>query len=138
MAESEEAIFNFPAQKLDLIDENLQKTLANCDNQTREDVLEELANEYDVDVLLEERENCFLVARQKLQDVLQSEGTLCGEETLDIKCIRRTGKSTKKAIGKDILDLFQYIVGYVHIFPKHLITKDSKLVNAVPNGDTEE
>ena len=60
------------------------------------------------------------------------------KKTLDIRCIRRTGKSMKKTIGKDILDLFHYIVGYVDIFPKHLITKDSKLANAVLNGDTVE
>jgi hypothetical protein len=42
MTDSEDAAFNFPAQKLQLIDENIQQILAKCENQSCEDVLDEL------------------------------------------------------------------------------------------------
>lgn len=138
MADFEEANFIFPAQKLNLLDENIQKILSKCENEPREDVLEELTTDFDVEMLLEEREKCFSLAKQELQRVLKNEGTLAEEEMLDIKCVRRTGKSAKKNIGKELMDLFDFVVGYKKIFPRHLITKDSKLVDNFANGEGNE
>ena len=69
-------------------------------------MLDELSAEFEVDILLEEREKCFSLAKKKLQGVLQRKGSLDEHQSVDVKCIRRTNKSGKKSIAKEILELF--------------------------------
>jgi hypothetical protein len=59
MADEDGGIFVFPLQKLNFIDENVQQILAKCENQSCEDVVDELATECEVEALLEEREMFF-------------------------------------------------------------------------------
>jgi hypothetical protein len=127
MADAGDAEFNFPAQQLDLMDDNVQRILSKCDSRPREEIVDEICSEFDVESLLEQREKGFVLAKQKLQNDSRA---ITGDETsLDIKCVRRTGKSAKKNIAKEIVDLFEYVVGYSEDFPRYLITKDSRLVS---------
>jgi len=137
MADFEEAIFNFPAEKLKLIDERVQRILAKCENHSREDILEELTNEFDAECLLEEREKCFNLAKERLLGQVQN-GDQAINGDMDIHCVRRTGKSKKENIGKEILELFEYVVGYSQDFPRHLITKESKLVVSAEKSEKEQ
>ncbi len=136
MADEDGGVFVFPLQKLKYIDENVQQILAKCENQSCEDVVDELATECEVEALLEEREKCFSLAKQTLEEVLKRDGTISDDERLDIQCVRRTNKTVKKNIAKEIMEMFQYIVGYSKVFPRHVLTKSSKLVESAGAGDT--
>ena len=59
MADDVEVEFDFPAQKLRLIDDRIQQVLAKCTTEPKESVLEELAVDFETEFLLDEREKYF-------------------------------------------------------------------------------
>ena len=64
------ADFNFPLQKIHLIDVKLQRILTKNTECGRESIVEEIAEDFEIEFLLEEREKCFTVGRAKLKGVL--------------------------------------------------------------------
>jgi hypothetical protein len=58
------SFFNFPAEKLENIDDIVQQILAK-EKEPRENVADELSLEMETEVLLEEREKLFTLAKKK-------------------------------------------------------------------------
>ena len=135
MADELEVEFNFPAQRLRLIDDRIQQILAKCTSESKEDVLEELVGDFENEFLLDEREKCFTVAKDRFETVLLNEGTLSKGEHLDIILNKRGIKSASKTIAKEIIELFEFIVGYTKIFPKAVVSRQSKMIELTGERD---
>ena len=136
MADDEYPQLVFPAVQLELLDVTLQAVLAKRDSETRDSIEEELTSEFEVDKLLEEREKAFSVARGKFENVLVADGLLPENDKVDITVANKTNKSGAKNIAKDIIDMYDYIVGHTQIFPKTLISKESKYID-ISKKDSE-
>ena len=129
MADEGDTALEFPAVKLDLLDVRLQAVLANRNSDTRQNVEEELSGDFELDFLLEEREKAFSVAKGKFENVLRADGMLGQEDKVDIEVSTRTNRSTVKNIVKEIVDIYDYIMGYTEIFPKAVISKASRYID---------
>ena len=72
------------------------------------------------EILLEERDKCFILARENLHRISIEEGTQENQSIkLHIKNSRRTTKSSKKNIAKEAVEWFECVIGLGN-FPRHL------------------
>ena len=131
MADSEGHEINPSAIKLDLLEVSLQTVLAKCDGQSKESIIEEIESDFDKDVLLEQREKAFEVAKARFENGLVQDNLIGSGETVDMTMARRTNKSLSSSIAKEILDMYMYIIGYSEIFPKWMIAKGCKYLDIV-------
>ena len=96
-----------------------------CDG--KNEVVEELATDVEVDVLQDLRERVFVLAKDSYETALKESETIDKNETVDITLIRRTKAGDSSALSKDVVDLYSYAVGWVEEFPRDVLTRGSKL-----------
>ena len=67
------------------------------------------------------REKCFEHAKAKYDQEVCDQGMLAGSETSTLKLANKTQKSGGPVICNDIYDLYLYICGLTHTFPKKIL-----------------
>ena len=82
-----------------------------------------------MDDLLVERENVFTAAKDKFEQLLRNEAMLGIEQHVDIEVAVKTNRTAPKTIAKEIVDMYDYIVGYSNVFPRAVLAKSCKYVD---------
>ena len=113
----------FPVLKLDILDVNAQSILLKSGSDTRTSIVDELEHDVDIDTLLDQREKLFDCAKSKLDDLLLKNGMLDKGEKVNIELAKRTAVHSHSNVAKDIVEMYEYIVGLSTIFPKGVLCK---------------
>ena len=85
------------------VHEEIQEILSGWDEESEEDLVEDLVREIRKESLLEERENMFYFARYRLQGILQSDAVLDDSQELDIKCRKCTERNYVSVVAKELI-----------------------------------
>ncbi len=114
---------------VDNLDIKLQDILSKRDNDTRQSIEEDIIEEFSIDALLKERKGMFDIAKKKFEIILQDEGTLETNDRVDIEIMKRTKTYAVEKIVKELVDMYDYSIGYTEIFPKAVISNSSKYID---------
>ncbi len=127
MAESVEPVdFQAPIN-LDGISIQLQRILATVDTKPRPDIIEEIETNYEKADLLDERSNAFTATKKHFKEQYAKE--IEQSETAEMILAPRNKSSSKATIAAEILDMYKYMAGYTHIFPRYILAKSCKIIN---------
>ena len=120
------------------IDPGIEKVLAKLDSEAKGTIIEELDDDYEIDILLETREIIFRHAKAKLKNVTDNASKSTSEnDTLrqkttkesEIEAIALVGRRSKHRVIEDILKLMGYVSEQNDFFP-YKITKREKCKSA--------
>ena len=110
------------------IDGGIAHILNDLGTQPCAEVIEQLALNVDKDVLLDIRYKVFKVAVQHFEQELEARGVSGGKPKLEL--IQRKGDLVNEKLAKDIVDTVKYVCKLTEIFPKDLLSTNSKRKNA--------
>ena len=93
-------------------DGRLNHILGKLDLVEKYEVVEELAAEAEEDVLQELRERVFTLAKAMYENTLKDTDTIGDNDEVEITLQRRNTNGDNTTLSKDIVDLYEYTVGY--------------------------
>ena len=111
------------------IDVTLQNILSKRDDDSRQRIEKDIVAEFGIETLLKERKSIFEIAKRKFEKILEDEGLLDSSDKVEIEIMKRTKSYAVEKVVKEIVDMYDYIVGYSEIFPRAVISKDSKYID---------
>lgn len=114
---------------LDNIDESVIHILYKIEKEAKGQVIDELATDIELEVLLDVRQKLFVCSKKSYEELLSELNILEDGESTEMTLMQRRGKKDDGAIiAKDIVEMFEYVLGYSDNFPKSVLSRNSKFL----------
>ncbi len=96
-----------------------------------EDIANEFEQECEKELLLQQRENLFMIVKETVERKLREEGYLDEKQTTNLELLKKTNKCLEITLARDMIQMYEYITNMSNSFPKDVVTKQSRYVDIV-------
>lgn len=114
---------------LDGIDDTVTHILFKLERNSKGQVVDELQEDIEEDLLRDVGHKLFNAAKGIYTQTLIEQNFIQDGEVIEIELVqRRNQKEDSSLLCKDIVDLYEYVMGYMDMFPRSVLAKKGKYI----------